>query len=115
MVALLRAKREALQNVPSFTRACGPFARMEIQLRREPIQNIPPLIRVAISASSRSHCTRGSVFDARLLTPADCPPDKLIAQMIEQLPTPAERRREDIKARHRTAELAPQPQGPSME
>jgi len=45
MVALLRAKREALQNVPSFTRACGPFARMEIQLRREPIQNIPPLIR----------------------------------------------------------------------
>ena len=91
MVALLRAKREALQNVPSFgaTRACGPSTWIELQLCCEPIQNIPPLIRVAISASSRSHCTRGSVFDARLLTLADCPPDKLIAQMIEQLPTPA--------------------------
>jgi len=48
-------------------------------------------------------------------TLADYPPAKLIAPVIEQLPTPAERRREDIKARHRTAELAPQPQGPSME
>ena len=48
-------------------------------------------------------------------TLADYPPAKLIAQVIEQLPTPAERLGEDIKARPRAAELAPQPQGPSTE
>jgi len=47
MVALLRAKREALQNVPSFgaTRACGPSTWIELQLCCEPIQNVPSPIR----------------------------------------------------------------------